>query len=560
MNETRETMTDSNINFITTDGMVVNILAVIAGSLGVIAVAVGLAGDNPAIVAILSISGAIVVGGMILASRGMSLPGRILAPSILTIAAAFIAYNRGGLYHISMLAFPIIIVLAGSLLGVRGSFIFAAIASAASALIGYADINGLSPFSETSRTGYEDIAVAVTMIFATAIVLRLIIQRLTESLREAEAYGEAQERANSELKNLQLVLEQRVTERTAQLSNRANQLEAISSVARSTAALQNFDELLPAITRLVSEKFGYYHVGIFLLDEEREFAVLRAANSEGGQRMLNRRHKLKLDTSSIVGFVASRGEPRVALDVGTDAVFFENPDLPETRSEMALPLRVRGRVIGVLDAQSAQPDAFTENDVATLAILADQVAIAIENARLFEEARQALKESEETIMRYVKQDWKAFASQTRTRGYVFDGKRILSLSKDGEMPAAQSLPQTGNLSLGKNTGRIAIPVKFRGQTIAMLNVKSKNENRNWRPDEITLLEAAAERAALALENARLVETAQRRASRERTIGEISTKIGAVSDLEAIMQTAVEELGRRIGGATEVTLELEGETE
>ncbi|MCK6538949.1 MAG: GAF domain-containing protein [Anaerolineales bacterium] len=553
-------MTDSNINFITTDGMVVNILAVIAGSLGVIAVAVGLAGDNPAIVAILSISGAIVVGGMILASRGMSLPGRILAPSILTIAAAFIAYNRGGLYHISMLAFPIIIVLAGSLLGVRGSFIFAAIASAASALIGYADINGLSPFSETSRTGYEDIAVAVTMIFATAIVLRLIIQRLTESLREAEAYGEAQERANSELKNLQLVLEQRVTERTAQLSNRANQLEAISSVARSTAALQNFDELLPAITRLVSEKFGYYHVGIFLLDEEREFAVLRAANSEGGQRMLNRRHKLKLDTSSIVGFVASRGEPRVALDVGTDAVFFENPDLPETRSEMALPLRVRGRVIGVLDAQSAQPDAFTENDVATLAILADQVAIAIENARLFEEARQALKESEETIMRYVKQDWKAFASQTRTRGYVFDGKRILSLSKDGEMPAAQSLPQTGNLSLGKNTGRIAIPVKFRGQTIAMLNVKSKNENRNWRPDEITLLEAAAERAALALENARLVETAQRRASRERTIGEISTKIGAVSDLEAIMQTAVEELGRRIGGATEVTLELEGETE
>ncbi len=560
MNESRETMTESNLHFITTDGMVVNILAVIAGGLGIVAVAVGLAGDNPAIVALLSISAAIVGGGMILASRGMSLPGRVFAPSILTMAAAFIAYNRGGLYHIAMLAFPIIVVLAGSLLGVRGSFIFAAIASAASALIGYADINGLSPFSETSRTGYEDIAAAVTMIFATAIVLRFIIQRLTESLREAETYSEAQERANAELKNLQLVLEQRVAERTAQLSKRANQLEAISSVARSTAALQNFDELLPAITRLVSEKFGYYHAGIFLLDEEREFAVLRAANSEGGQKMLNRRHKLKLDTASIVGFVASRGEPRVALDVGTDAVFFDNLDLPETRSEMALPLRVRGRVIGVLDAQSAQPNAFTEDDVATLAILADQVAMAIENARLFEEARQALKESEETITRYVKQDWKAFASQAGTRGYVFDGKRILSLSKDGETPAAQSLPQTGNLSPGKNTGRIAIPVKFRGQTIAMLNVKSKTENRNWTPDEITLLEAAAERAALALENARLVETAQRRASRERTIGEISTKIGAVSDLEAIMQTAVEELGRRIGGATEVTLELEGETE
>lgn len=553
-------MTESNIRFITTDKMVVNILAVIASGLAVIAVAVWLSGDNPAIVALLSISTMIVGGGMIFASRGMSLPGRIFAPSILTIVAALIAYNRGGLFHISMLTFPIIVVLAGSLLGTQGAFIFAAIASAAAAFIGYADINGLSPFAETSRTGYEDIAVAVTMIFATAVILRIIIHRLTESLQAADAYGKAQAKANLELKNLQLVLEQRVEERTAQLSKRAAQLETISSVARSTASLQNFDELLPAITRLVSEKFGYYHTGIFLLDEEREFAILRAANSEGGQRMLNRQHKLKLDSSSIVGFVASRGEPRLALDVGTDTAFFDNPDLPETRSEMALPLRVRGRVIGVLDAQSTQPNAFTEDDVSTLAILADQVAIAIENARLFGEARQALKDLEETITRYVKQDWRSFASQAKTKGYVFDGKRIIPLSKDGGTPAVQSLPQTGNLSLEKNTGRIAVPVRFRGQTIAMLEVKSKNGNRNWTPDEIALLEAAAERAALALENARLVETAQRRASRERTIGEISTKIGAVSDLEAIMQTAVEELGRTIGGATEVTLELEGETE
>jgi GAF domain-containing protein len=148
------------------------------------------------------------------------------------------------------------------------------------------------------------------------------------------------------LKQLQGELEQRVVQRTAELERRAGQLQAISNVARSIASVQNMDELLPAITQLVGEKFGYYHAGIFLLDENQEYALLRASNSEGGKRMLERQHKLKLDTNSIVGYTTLRGDSRIALDVGADAVFFNNPDLPDTRSEMALPLRVGGNVIG----------------------------------------------------------------------------------------------------------------------------------------------------------------------------------------------------------------------
>ncbi len=547
--------TTERSNYITNDRMVITILVITAFALVIIATAVGIGGDNPLTVWILLVAAVLDLVGIFLAMRGIVLPGRILIPGILTVAVSLIAYSRGGLYHISVSGFPVIIVIAGLLLGIRGAFLFATFASLMAILIGYADINGISPFSEISRTGYDDIAVAMTLFFVTALVLRTIIIRLTESIKEAEAFGASQEKTNIELKNLQGKLEERVAERTAELEHRAAQLEAISSVARSIASVQSMDSLLPSIAQLASEKFGFYHVGIFLLDENREFALLRATNSEGGQKMLNRQHKLKLDANSIVGYVTSRGEPRIALDVGTDSVFFNNPDLPNTRSELALPLLVGDQVIGALDVQSTQPNAFRDDDLAILTTLADQVAIAIENSRSFGESQKALLESQGTFEKYVKQEWGRFTRQAKQTSFVYDGKRVIPLDVDRQHDQKRNVIQTGRLSLEKVSTTIAIPIKLRGQTIGMLDVRSKSGQREWTQDEITLLEAAAERAALALENARLVEGAQRRAARERAIGEISARIGTFSDMSAILQTAVEELGRKIGGATEVTIEL-----
>lgn len=377
------------------------------------------------------------------------------------------------------------------------------------------------------------------------------------SSREAAHLAVSFNTMTQKFKSLVNTLETQVAERTENLEKRTARLQAVASVARRIAAIQDLDTLLPDITKLVSEQFGFYHAGIFLLDENREFAVLRATNSEGGQRMLARQHKLRLDNNSIVGFATSRGEPRIALDVGLDSVFFDNPDLPETRSEMALPLRIGNRVIGALDVQSTQPNAFSEDDITTLAILADQVAIAIENARLFSEARQALSESEETFARYLRQEWIGFAKQARSTSYVFDGKRTIPIDRKSRPALERSLPQTGRLTLDRDAEQLIVPIRLRGQIIGYIDVKSKSKNRKWTQDDLTLLEAAAERAALALENARLVDSAQRRASREQTISEITSKIGAVSDLETIMQAAVEELGRRIGSAAEVTFELDG---
>ena len=480
---------------------------------------------------------------------------KMIVLGVNTVNLFGVIYALGGLEVSTVFTTMFLLALANLLFPNRGAIVYGIVLFTLTTTTYFLGTQNLLPEVTTPDTARSIFFIYTFTIVSVSGILAIASansRRNLEMVRKNES--ELRER-NLELDQLRKSLERRVMERTTQLEKRANQLEAISSVARSTTSLQNLEELLPAITKLVSSRFGYYHSGIFLLDENQEYAILRATNSEGGQRMLSRQHKLKLDAKSIVGYVTSRGEPRVALDVGTDAVYFDNPDLPETRSEMALPLRVGGRVIGALDVQSTEPNAFSTEDITTLVTLADQVAIAIENARLFSEAQEALKEAEEAFGRYVQQEWSSYAKQTKNTGYLFDGKRTTPSHEHGGNKKSTPLPQTGSLILQKEKKELIVPIRLRGQIIGYLNVKSKNEDRKWTQDDLTLLESAVERTALALENARLVDSAQRRASRERTIGEISTKIGAVGEMEAIMQAAVEELGRRIGGATEVILEL-----
>ena len=466
-----------------------------------------------------------------------------------------VAYAVGGLANSTIFTTLFLLAMANLLFPARGAIVFGVVLFALITVLFLLGRLGLVPESTEDNTLLSTYLVFIFTLAAVASILAIAssnYQRNLEAIRTSET--NLRER-NTELDQLKRSLEDRITERTAQLTKRASQLEAISNVARSIASLQDVEELLQAITRLVGERFGYYHAGIFLVDEKREYAILRAANSEGGRRMLARRHSLKLDANSIVGYTTSRQEPRIALDVGSDAVFFNNPDLPNTRSEMALPLRVGAQVIGALDVQSTSPNAFAEDDIAILSTLADQVAIAIENARLFSESRMALNEAQNAFEKYARQEWKRFGKQMKHTGFVYDGKRVTTLEESRQQEKRKNVLQTGRLSLEKKSSVIAVPIKLRGQTIGMLDVRSKSGQREWTQDELTLLEAAAERAALALENARLLETSQRRAARERTIGEITSKIGAVSNLEAIMQTTVEELGRRISSTTEVSFEF-----
>lgn len=349
-------------------------------------------------------------------------------------------------------------------------------------------------------------------------------------------------------------LEQRVEERTAELlaankknEQRALQFESTAKVARTISSTSNLDDLLPQIANAISDQFGFYHVGIFLLDPRGEFAVLSASNSDGGRRMLANNHKLRVGETGIVGFVTGTGKPRVALDTGADAVFFNNPFLPETRSEIALPLLAGQEVIGALDVQSNQPNAFDQEDINILTTLADQVSIAIQNARQYEENKKALAESDALARQFSQTGWQEFTKSRKLVGVRHSGARATLLyGKNGKGKEADKSNE--DQPRGKSrSASLSLPIKVRGEEIGSVDIRAAG-NRQWDPDELDIVTAILERAALTMENARLLEESQKRAAKERAIGEISAKISAQSKIDELLKITAIELSRTLPGA------------
>ena len=427
--------------------------------------------------------------------------------------------------------------------------------------------------------------VAVSSLFASRILmepitaLTQVAERITSGYLTARAQTSTQDEIGIlstafnnmtyQLRQALTGLENRVRERTADLEasreqseGRAQKLQAISDVARAISSEQKIENLLPLVTEMVSDKFGFYHTGIFLIDPTGKFAALRAANSEGGRRMLERGHKLEVGHTGIVGYVTATGKPRIALDVGADAVFFNNPDLPETRSEMALPLSLRGETIGALDVQSRQSGAFSEDDISTLSIMADQIAVAIENASLFGRTEQALDEVRALYTQYLRQEWQAFAKQQEKVGYRYTlagGKLLDEPVQNDRIQRALDRGETIVMDAqdGQDQPAIVIPVKLRGETIGVMNISSPQQGHEWNADELNLVQSVADRLALALENARLLQDSVRRAAKEQKIGQITTRIGASINMRNMLQTAVEELGRALPGS-EVVIQFQQE--
>ncbi len=183
------------------------------------------------------------------------------------------------------------------------------------------------------------------------------------------------------------------------LHQRSIQLETAAAVAKSVVTILDPDELVQDTVNLIKESFNFYYVGLFLIDEERRNAVLKAGTGQAGQRMLADGHALSIGGASMIGQCVGTRKARIALDVGLEAKRFDNPHLPETRSELALPLIHHGYIRGALTVQSTQEAAFSEEDITVLQTMVDQVAIALENARLFEEARREIEERRYTQLK-----------------------------------------------------------------------------------------------------------------------------------------------------------------
>ena len=314
---------------------------------------------------------------------------------------------------------------------------------------------------------------------------------------------------------------------------RGRQYETVAKVSQAISTMQNIQELLPHIANVISQQFGFYHVGIFLNDPNDQYAILSAANSKGGQRMLKRGHQLRIGEQGIVGYVASTGRPRIALDVGEDVTFFNNPDLPDTHSEMALPLKISGRIIGALDVQSTKTNAFSDDDVEVLSTLADQVSLAIQNARLYEQMERSLAEAEAISRQYFRDTWSRLPDEKKISGarYSVSGSTIF----EDSLP----LPQTS-----QERQTVSVPIRLRGETIGTLAVLvPKQETVNQ--DQMDLIKAVAERVAISAENARLFEETTRRAEREHLVSEITAKIRETNDPDEMLRKAVEELQRAL---------------
>ncbi len=238
------------------------------------------------------------------------------------------------------------------------------------------------PHTRAVRTGGLFVVVMMGLILVSSE--SALIEHLRHALQEMAERAKALRRTQDELDRQ--VASMRKLNYTAQ--RRVMHLEAGAQVAQELGSIFDPDQLLERAAFLISRSFGFYHTGIFLVDETEEWAVLRAASSEGGRKMLEHGHRLRRG-EGMVGWVLVHRQPRVALDVGQDAVHFANPFLPATRSEVALPLMVGNRLIGVLDVQSTEEAAFDQDDVRALTFLAAQLAVALDNAiRLRGEAEQ----------------------------------------------------------------------------------------------------------------------------------------------------------------------------
>jgi GAF domain-containing protein len=274
--------------------------------------------------------------------------------------------------------------------------------------------------------------------------------------------------------------------------------------------------------------------------------------------MLARGHKLRVGQVGMVGYVADVGVPRIALDVGEDAVFFNNPDLPLTRSEMALPLKARGQVIGVLDVQSIEESAFTNEDIETLQVMADQIALALDNAQLLKESRDALEELQVLYGQQTRQVWREHLN----RGVLSSAYSRTGLTSGGERSFEDiNISPLTSPVLREKEGKyeMLVPLILRGQVLGSLTLRRETDQKPWTQDDLRLATDLIAQVLPALENARLLEKIQEQAQMESLIGQVSSRIQSSLDLETVLKTAVQEIGLAVNASrVQIRLEKNGE--
>jgi GAF domain-containing protein/HAMP domain-containing protein len=334
-----------------------------------------------------------------------------------------------------------------------------------------------------------------------------------------------------------------ITDLEQRIETRARDMTATREISHTAASQRDLQSLMNQVVNLIIERFpNIYHAQIFLLDSENRDAVLRASTGEAGQHLLARGHRLAVGSVSVIGRCTETGEMVVARDTPTSTVHRRNELLPDTRAELAIPLRLGSTVIGALDVQSKLSDAFGEEQMEVLQTMADQVTVAIENARLHAESVRRLEELERSRRVSTLQAWHEYMNSLRAP-HLESAAGVLPV-KGYRDDLRQTALERGEVVVGNVTERqtipMAVPISLRGQLLG--TVEWEVPQTEFDQNKVQLAQDLTDRLAVNLENARLFQESQRATQRERLVNEISARLTTQNDIDHILQTAVREVG------------------
>jgi GAF domain-containing protein len=344
------------------------------------------------------------------------------------------------------------------------------------------------------------------------------------------------------------------------------QLRATAEIAQIAATVGGPDELMQRTVSYIRDRFGFYHVQIFLIDAERRYANLVASTGEVGEMLMQRGYRLAVGSQSAIGRALQTAEPSIITSRETelDGLSQRTTELlRETRSELVLPLIVGDQVIGVLDVQSARPSAFALEIVDSLTILATQVGVAVfhsrqleehkvalsDTRRLFLEAEVNLREAQRLNQRLTGQAWEDYLKSRSSQivGYTLADNRLQRDSTwTPELQQAAGSRRAVLSSPKPDRQIIAVPIELRGRAIGAIEVEMEGAIRQT--ETLEVLQSVAQRLALSIDNARLFEQAQDIAQRELEVNTISTNLQSLNDIDDLARATIQELSRALGAA------------
>jgi GAF domain-containing protein len=346
---------------------------------------------------------------------------------------------------------------------------------------------------------------------------------------------------------------------------RARQLEAAALISEAASTAPTVGTLLNLVVERIRETFGFYHAQVFLVDGERRMARLEASTGRAGVALLARGHALPVGSRSVIGQTTYSGKAVVINDVRDNPTHRPNELLPDTLSEMALPLIVTGDVIGALDVQSTRPNSFQDEDINSLQVIASLLAGFIEKARLVnqlqvraaeqqslvDEAQNNLRQIEDLNRRLTREGWNEYLRAHRDRGnlgYTLDGS---SVQADTTWTAPMRQAYQGEKSVvirqDQQAHIAALPLRVRGEVIGVLEIE-RDGTRPWSDDDIAMAETLIDRLALAVENARLYEQATLAAEREHIVNRIAQNVQEAESVDDILRAALSDLSTVLGAS------------